>query len=172
METPLLNEQGARKEEGDTLSPGAQSSKGTLTPTASFSPEVENLGDSHSDSASVASSSIKRARRPPDLDLSPSQNTVDLAPDASASTGSVVVTMETTSEKSGGSSVNATSRRSSTQMVNSGGRGMGGPQGDLDPTRCSTPTRRSGSVSEKVSLVLKQHPCKLESCLSLCAGGW
>ena len=161
METPLFNERGARKEEGDALTPGAQSSKGTLTPTAPFSPELENLADSLSDSASVASSSIKRARRPPDLDLSPSQNTVDLAPDATTSGASVVVTMETTSEKSGGSSTNAASGRSSTQVVNGGGKGVGGPQGEFDPTRCSTPSRRSGSVSERVSLVLKQHPCKL-----------
>ena len=38
-----------------------------------------------------------------------------------------------------------------------------GVRGDFDPTRSSTPTKQSvgtGSISERVSLVLKQHPCK------------
>ena len=31
---------------------------------------------------------------------------------------------------------------------------------DFDPTRSSTPTKHSGSVSEKVSLVMRNNPCK------------
>ena len=35
-----------------------------------------------------------------------------------------------------------------------------GTDSNFDPTRSSTPTNHSGTVSEKVSLVMKQNPCK------------
>ena len=159
LETPLLDGEGTRKDETRGLfSPGEQSSKGTVTPMAPTSPGSENPGDSPSDSASVASSSLKRAKRPPNLELSPDQNMVDLAPDVTQSvamaTENLIATMETTSdERSGSGSVNVTSRGSFI------GKRKGG-QGEFDPTRCSTPSRRSGSISERISLEFKKHPCK------------
>ena len=159
LETPLLDGVDTRKDETSSLfSPGTQSSKGTATPMAPISPESGNPSDSPSDSASVTSSSLKRAKRPPNLELSPDQNMVNLAPDVTQSvsmaTENMVAAMETTSdERSGSGSVNITPRGS---FIN---RRKGG-QGEFDPTQCSTPTRRSGSISERVSLEIKKHPCK------------
>ena len=39
-------------------------------------------------------------------------------------------------------------------------QGSAEPDFDLDPPTSSTPTKHSGSVSERVSLVLKNNPCK------------
>ena len=159
LETPLLDGEDTRKDEtGSLFSPGAQSSKGTATPMAPISPGSGNPGDSPSDSASVTSSSLKRAKRPPNLELSPDQNMVDLAPGVTQSvaveTENMVATMEMTSdERSGSGSVNITPRGSFIS------RRKGG-QGEFDPTQCSTPTRCAGSISERVSLEIKKHPCK------------
>ena len=159
LETPLLDGGDTRKDETSSLfSPGTQSSKGTATPIAAISPGSGNPSDSPSDSASVTSSSLKRAKRPPNLELSPDQNMVNLAPDVTQSvsmaTESMVAAMETTSdERSGSGSVNITPRGSFIS------RRKGG-QGEFDPTQCSTPTRRSGSISERVSLEIKKHPCE------------
>ena len=158
LETPLLDGVDTRKDETSSLfSPGTQSSKGTATPMAPISPGSGNPSNSPSDSASVTSS-LKRAKRPPNLELSPDQNMVNLAPDVTQSvsmaTENMVATMETTSdERSGSGSVNITPRGSFISRRK-------GAQGEFDPTQCSTPTRRSGSISERVSLEIKKHPCK------------
>lgn len=69
--------------------------------------------------------SLRRALRPPNLDLSMSK-VEELAHN---------VTLESSSKD-------------------------GAREGELDPTHSSTPTRHSGSVSERVSLVMKNNPCE------------
>ena len=117
----------------DSLSSGAESSK-----SATFSPEPESIPDS--DAASV--SSIKRSKRPPDLDLSTSKDTTVLTPEKHQN-----VTVEASASK-GGVEVGAQLER--------------GSQGDFDPTQSSTPTKHSESISERVSLMNK-NPCKFLS---------
>ena len=124
----------SKRIEHDTLSPGAESkSEAIPIATPTFSPDPESIPDS--DSASV--SSIKRSKRPPDLDLSPPENSTVLAP-----------------KKQQDLAVKATNRGS----VEVGAQLEQSSQGDFDPTRSSTPTKHSGSISERVSLVNK-NPC-------------
>lgn len=79
------------------------------------------------DEDSVEGSAIRRAHRPPNLDLSPSKK--------GEQNEQHNVTLEPTQINSAGDS-------------------------DFDPAGSSTPAKRSGSVSERVSLVLKNNPCK------------
>ncbi len=115
----------------DTFSP-----KDTATPTHAFSPEPHD----NSDNVSVGS---RRAKRPPDLDLSPAKN------------------MEMTSE--GGQCVTIEPQGVREEGTDDGKlRGPAGLVGDLDPTRDSTPTVQSGvarSTSVQVSLSLQRCPC-------------
>lgn len=72
-------------------------------------------------SESPEGSAIRRAHRPPNLNLSPSRELEQHN-----------VTLEPTRTN----------------------------DADFDPTRSSTPTKNSGSVSEKVSLVMRNNPCE------------
>lgn len=120
----------AKRIEHDNLSPGAESkSEATPLATPTFSPDPDSIPDS--DTASV--SSIKRSKRPPDLDLSPGKISTVLAP-----------------KKLQGLAVDAKG-----QGVEVGAQLEQSSQGDFDPTRSSTPTKHSGSISERVSLVNK-----------------
>ena len=85
--------------------------------------------------ADESTSSLKRANRPPDLNLSP---------DRSAAT----IPIELANQKLVGVAAVASLR------------GQPGGQGDFDPTQSSTPTKHSGSISERVSLVYKKNACK------------
>ena len=109
----------------------------TATPTNTFTPEPVDI----SDTGSVGS--IRRARRPPDLTL-PS---TDVSPDRNES-----VTVEP-------------SKPANDVRGAVGNSSLALQTVDINPTLHSTPSRQSlsggtGSISEKVSLVLKQHPCK------------
>ena len=77
---------------------------------------------------------LKRANRPPDLDLSPGRT--------------VTLPIELANQKLANVAVIESLRNQSAQ-------------GDFDPgRRSSTPTKHSGSISERVSLVYKKNVCK------------
>ncbi len=106
------------------------SPKDIATPTNNFSPEPQD--------SSGSPSSGRRARRPPDLDLSPAKS------------------MEMSSDRNHDVTVEPAGKNNT----------LTGQDGDFDPTRDSTPTMQSmsggvGSTSEQVSLILKQNTCKL-----------
>lgn len=75
----------------------------------------------------------KRANRPPDLDLSPGRT--------------ITVPVELANQKLANVAVIESLRNQSTQ-------------GEFDPGRSSTPTKHSGSISERVSLVYKKNACE------------
>ena len=109
------------------------------TPTSRLLPDETSTKESpHDDETSSLTSSLKRTNRPPDLDLTPAQNQLHN------------VILEPT-QKSGEASI-----------ASDNSRLLPIAQDEFDPTRSSTPTRHSGSISERVSLVLKQNPCKFE----------
>ena len=91
--------------------------------------------------ADESTSSLKRANRPPDLNLSPGRSAMGIP-------------VELANQKLVGVAAIASLRSQS-----------GGP-GDFDPTRSSTPTKQSGSISERVSLVYKKNACKCISSIS------
>ncbi len=87
-------------------------------------------------------STLKRANRPPDLDLTPAH---------------AIAILRTASQ--GQSTVDPLRGNSLSQ---------GADQSDFDPTRSSTPSKRSGSFqSERVSLIMKPNSCKYMSLLTL-----
>ena len=108
--------------------------KDTATPPGHMgTPGSEGECAESASGETLGGSAIRRAHRPPNLDLSPSkagepeqQHNVTLEPTAPAV-----------------SSAN---------------------DQDFDPTHSSTPTRHSGSVSERVSLVMKKQTCTLSGC--------
>ena len=86
------------------------------------------------DSEGLASS-LKRANRPPDLDLTPAH---------------AIAILRTASQ--GQSTIDSLRGNSLIQ---------GADRSDFDPTRSSTPSKRSGSFqSERVSLIMKPNSCK------------
>lgn len=89
----------------------------------------KNLADNFADEST---SSLKRANRPPDLDLSPGRS-------------AATIPIELANQRL----VGVASLRS-----------QPGDRGDFDPTQSSTPTKHSGSISERVSLVYKKNACK------------
>lgn len=92
---------------------------------------VENFPDE-------STSSLKRANRPPDLDLSPGRS-------------AATIPVELANQKLMGVAAAASLPL----------RGqLGGGQGDFDPGQTSTPTKHSGSISERISLVYKKNACK------------
>ena len=130
----------------DSLSPAKTTPTDHMTPRAATPVEAytndsgnvtteksKNLVDNFTDEST---SSLKRANRPPDLDLSPGRS-------------AVTVPVELANQKLVGVAAVASLR---------GQPGAGG-QGDFDPTRSSTPTKHSGSISERVSLVYKKNAC-------------
>ena len=76
---------------------------------------------------------LKRANRPPDLNLSPGRTSAVPVELANQKLVSVAVIESLRSQSA---------------------------HGDFDPGRSSTPTKHSGSISERVSLVYKKNACK------------
>ena len=93
--------------------------------------EGKSLADYYNDESN---NSLKRANRPPDLDLSPGRSTT--------------VPVELANQKLVGVAAVELLRRQSSQ-------------GEFEPGRSSTPTKHSGSISERVSLVYKKNACEL-----------
>lgn len=135
----------------DSLSPPKTTPTDHMTPRAATPVEAYTNDDSGNVSADKSknenfadesTSSLKRANRPPDLDLSPGRSAtsipVELANQKLVSVAAVA----------------------SLRGQSSSGAIGGGGQGDFDPTRSSTPTKHSGSISERVSLVYKKNACK------------
>lgn len=128
----------------DSLSPPKDTPTDHMTPRAATPVENTNvdkinmdrnsetgnsLADCYADES--VNSSLRRANRPPDLDLSPGQ--------------SATVPIELASQKLAGVAALESLRH----------------QTEFDPGRSSTPTKYSGSISERVSLVYKKTACKL-----------
>ena len=130
----------------DSLSPPKDTPTDHMTPRAATPTETINtsegdvtmeagarrgktLADCYADEST---SSMKRANRPPDLDLSPGRG--------------ATVPVELATQKLVGTAVASLRSQSN--------------QGELDPTRSSTPTKHSGSISEKVSLIYKKTTCE------------
>ena len=109
---------------------------GSITLEKSKNPE-----DSFADDCT---SSLKRANRPPDLDLSPGRS-------------AATIPVELANQKLVGVAAMASLRG---QPPAASG---GSQRGDFDPTQSSTPTRHSGSISERVSLVYKKNACTFSS---------
>lgn len=117
------------------------------TPTIKRPPQDRTVAKEspNDDENSSLTSSLKRINRPPDLDLTKAQNqqlNVNLEPTQKPPDASVVID----------------NSRLLPPAV----------QGEFDPTRSSTPTRHSGSISERVSLVLKQNPCEFSVLYEIC----
>lgn len=93
----------------------------------------KNLADNCADEST---SSLKRSNRPPDLDLSPGRSVT-------------TISVELANQKLVGVAA----------MVSLKNQPAAGGQGDFDPTQSSTPTKHSGSISERVSLVYKKNAC-------------
>ena len=138
----------------DSLSPPKTTPTDHMTPRAATPVEAYTNDDSgnvnadkskNENFADESTSSLKRANRPPDLDLSPGRSAtsipVELANQKLVSMAAVA------------------SLRGQSSSSSSGAIGGGG-QGDFDPTGSSTPTKHSGSISERVSLVYKKNACK------------
>ena len=130
----------------DSLSPAKTTPTDHMTPRATtpveaYTNESENVTTDRSKNnfTDESTSSLKRANRPPDLDLSPGR---------SAST----IPVELANQKLVGVAAVASLRG---QLP-----GAGGYQGDFDPAQSSTPTKHSGSISERVSLVYKKNACE------------
>jgi hypothetical protein len=121
-----------------------------MTPRAATPVENDDSGNVGTDKsknamdnfADESTSSLKRANRPPDLDLSPGRS-------------AVTIPVELANQK-----LVSVAAVASLRGQPSSGVHVGGAQGDFDPTRSSTPTKHSGSISERVSLVYKKNACK------------
>ena len=137
----------------DSLSPPKTTPTDHMTPRAATPVEAYTNDDSGNVSADKSknmmenfadesTSSLKRANRPPDLDLSPGRSAISIP--VELANQKLVSVAAVASLRGHPSSLGA----------------MGGGQGDFDPTRSSTPTKHSGSISERVSLVYKKNACK------------
>lgn len=136
---PLPCHHGSKDSPGSLFSPAStlrgHTPKDMTTPIEYVDDDDDGQSESRHDSTNAipdevggsGGSSIRRAHRPPNLDLSPSrareleQQSVTLEP--------------------------------SQASVHSN-------DPDFDPTQSSTPSKRSGSISEKVSLIMKNNPSK------------
>ena len=108
-----------------------------MTPRAATPTEATHGGEMgktlENSYADELTSSLKRANRPPDLDLSPGRESS--------------VPVELANQKLVGVPA--------VELL----RGQTG-RADFDPGRSSTPTKHSGSISERVSLVYKKNACE------------
>ena len=151
---PLVNEQS----DTHTLSPAStirgQSPKDTTNNSSPVTP-VKNLDTTLTTSEGgvpiinstneTVTSLLKRANRPPDLDLTPAHT---------------VAILRTNSQGTQQYSINLDTARGNPSVK--GQSPAGGSRSDFDPMRSSTPSRRSGSISERVSLVMKPNACEFD----------